>query len=264
MGPEQKRRNPMIRTIRLFVLIAVAISLPSLLSAKGKPTPPEEQTRQHCIITGDIESPGEVVVNLDASNTDRLVDVGDNPVCLDLASPLLSGLGQGNIYFADIMKDVACGYGQASIFTGPAGRNRGIFDFSFCPSVDGCKTPIYTNVDNGGTSQYLPHWIDDEYCPYRLRILNGIYDKKNATVTFDLDARVELWDGTLGESEYNSAVCVGYCSDLPVEERKPCLHECKADPGLPECDCNCINDYRVPTGSVNYIQIQLCPDSGCQ
>lgn len=260
----------MTKLLKSLILLSIAISLPLLLSAVGKPKPSNEEARQHCMITGDIYSDGEVVVNLLATNTESLIDVDeeDNPKCLDLADLLLSGLGKGDETWADIMKASHCGYGQAYLFTGPPGQNKAIFDFSFCPSHTGCTTPIYTNVDNGGTSQYLPHWIDgdDEFCPYRLKFFNGYYDKKNATLTFNEDARVELWDATLGVSESNPEIVVGYCLDLPVEEREPCLDECKADPGLDGCDCNCINDYRVPTGSVSNtpgIQIQLCPDSGC-
>ena len=83
----------MIGTIRLFVLIAVAFSLPSLLSAKGKPTPNTEK----CTINGELDSAEKVVVI--GKNIRYAVVYEDSitPACVYVHEDLLDAAIQANL-----------------------------------------------------------------------------------------------------------------------------------------------------------------------
>jgi hypothetical protein len=74
----------MIKTLRLFILLAVAFSLPSLLSAKGNRTP----KTANCTIEGDIDSAEETVV-IGNTNPQTVVYENGTAACLDLSNSIL-------------------------------------------------------------------------------------------------------------------------------------------------------------------------------
>ena len=227
----------MSRMTRLFILITVTVSLPSLLLAGKKPSPPQTQA---CTIYGDIMGSGEVEIGLDYSSMQfPVVDDVGMPVCLSLSSSLLNGIdppmlpphGSGSV--------CESGSYQGQLYVIKSGGSRGRLDFHSGPEP--CTTPSYASIEDGGSSPWLPFWVpwdgqpyDDDFCPYRLVILNGIYDRENDTMTYDNTATVRLMDATLGP-------WCGY-----VEEE------------------GCIENYQAGSGPISPegIHIQFLSDSG--
>jgi hypothetical protein len=241
----------MVRIIRLFVLFLIAVLLPSLLSAKGKPAGSAET--QSCVITGDIVSNindvGEaniVVVGLNSTDQE-VVDEAGVPVCLYLTSYLITGIFPGDLpsYNAGEQCASLTGFtgfrGQLRIDkNGPAYETGGTFDFHFGPEP--CTTPSYAETENGGSSTFLPFWIDgDDFCPYRLKITQGVYNRRNDRLTFDRSATFRLADHTRDNG-------LPHCVD--VEE---------PDPGV---NCNPNAYYVVREEPVDSIVVQFLSGSG--
>ena len=226
----------MIRTLRFFVLLAVTVSLPSMLSAGPNKT-------EKCTMEGALDSNNqEVMVGL-SNGYQTVVYENGIPACLELSSSL-----SGSIHPVDShYPDSACqsGYqGQLYVWTDRQGHN-GRFVFTFGPEP--CTTPTFAVGPKGPSdSQYFPFWDeDDDFCPYRLIVGNAEpYDQVDDTLTFTPNtANVHLYDGTL-------EVDGPYCSDVDVPV--PC----------PATGCNCY-DYLVYKGTLSEgITFHFIEDSG--
>jgi hypothetical protein len=264
MGPEQKRRNPMIRTIRLFVLIAVAISLPSLLSAKGKPTPNTEK----CTIDGELSSDGQVVVIGKNLRYEVVYEDGTTLACVYVHKDLLDAAIQSNLDQLVSDYDSGCGprngyyafHGNMAFWLGQG--NSGGLDFCFGPQH--CEVPqLSTNYEDCVDCDSFPFWIDDldPFCPYHLIFRNGSYDKATNTLTFD-GTKTELYDGTLGYIEGGDDL--GFCHADNINSCDPINCQQGPDSNAAECsDCNCFNNYEVSDGPLGgYIEVQFGDGSG--
>jgi hypothetical protein len=177
-----------------ILILAIVFSAWSALMLAGKPA-----ETQRCTIVGDVSS------DLDGDGEADVVEIGTNVpgwITLDENGDPAGLVLQGGLLDRDDGKpNLPSGYypGHARML-----KRQGRFDFDFGPA--NCIAPAYEDTP--------PYWIDgDGLCPYRLIILDGVYDRQADTVTYaGPTPEVYLVDYTLGPPcsvNPDPEICIG-------------------------------------------------------
>jgi hypothetical protein len=168
-----------LKRVRPIFLMGLGVALLAL-PVVGAPPPKTEV----CTFTGDIVGGGDptdgapVEIGVSVSAWELLVPGTDQKSTLWLAQGLLND-AEGLEYLPE-----GAYHGQARVL-----KKDGRFDFDFGDET--CISPTYGDAP--------PFWSDgDGLCPYRLIILDGIYDRTTDSVFWEAGSRVQLDDYTAG------------------------------------------------------------------
>jgi hypothetical protein len=158
-----------------FIWLVLALSLLTFSTGGAAPKPVYEQ----CEFSGEIHSFGDLVTILTSvAGPWELADSLGNKVPLFVSGNVLAGyLPEGDYW------------GQARCI-----KRQARFDFDLGPNecdspYEGDGPPPFGNPDYPDTAHF---------CPYRLVLLDGIYDRQSNMVKFDSTAEVVLSDYSLG------------------------------------------------------------------